>query len=59
MKKTEGPATGKKDRKFVDKDEKLQIRIDKRKDKGRNTSNLENKQAKNKQKEKEFGESLG
>lgn len=51
--------TGKKDRKFVDRDEKLQIRIDKRKDKGRNTSNLENKQAKNKQKETEFGESLG
>ena len=51
--------TGKKDRKFVDKDEKLQIRIDKRKDKGRNTSNLENKKAKNLKKQKEFGESLG
>ena len=51
--------TGKKDRKFVDRDEKLDIRIKNRKDKGKSTTRLENKKAKNKQKEKEFGESLG
>ena len=51
--------TGKKDRKFVDRDEKLGIRMDKRKGKGKSTARLEGKVAKNKQKEKEFGESLG
>jgi len=51
--------TDKKDRKFVAKDEKYDRKITRRKDKGKSTTKLESKKAKNKQKEKEFGESLG
>ena len=51
--------TDKKDRKFVRKDERYDRKITKRKDKGKDTSRLETKKAKNTQKEKEFGESLG
>lgn len=51
--------TDKKDRKFVRKDERLDRKITKRKDKGKNTERLESKKATNLQREKEFGESLG
>ena len=51
--------TGKKDRAFVKKDEKLDRKITRRKAKGKSTTRLEGKKARNLQKEKEFGESLG
>ena len=51
--------TDKKDRKFVAKDEKYDRKIARRKSKGKDVSRLESKKAKNKLKEKEFGESLG
>ena len=51
--------TDNKDRKFVSKDEKYDRKITRRKDKSKSTTRLESKKAKNKQKEKEFGESLG
>ena len=51
--------TDKKDRKFVRKDERYDRKIDKRKGKGKDVTKLEAKKAKNLQKEKEFGESLG
>ena len=51
--------TDKKDRKFVRKDEKLDRKITRRKAKGKSTARLEGKKVTNKQKETEFGESLG
>ena len=51
--------TDNKDRKFVTKGDRYDRKITKRKDKGKDTSRLETKKAKNTQKEKEFGESLG
>ena len=51
--------TNKKDQKFTDRDEALDRRITKRKEKGRGTTRLEKRKATNLQKEKDFGESLG
>jgi hypothetical protein len=51
--------TDRKDRRFVARDEALDRRIQRRKDRGRNTERLEKKKAANLQKEAEFGESLG
>ena len=49
--------TNKRDQKFVDRDEKLQIRIDKRKEAGKDTTRLEEKQRKNKEKQQDWDES--
>ena len=51
--------TNKKDQKFTDRDEALDRRITKRKEKGRGTTRLEKRKATNLRKEKKFGESLG
>jgi len=51
--------TNKKDQKFTDRDEALDRRITKRKEKGKGTTRLEKRKARNLQKEKDFGESLG
>ena len=49
--------TNKRDQKFVDRDEKLQMRIDKRKDSGKDTTRLEKKKQKNLDKQKDWDES--